>query len=306
MKYVISVLVTAAFLPLSLYSSEPSAFGAGDLDSPSPYGLTKSEKVILENKKKLDGLSQKTSSVDNKIDSLRERVDGFQTIVETVSKTTNQNTLDINTLLQNSKDNSIAQSERNQKIDTLIKSNSDNIEKLRLLITDMSAVVDTINKNYVSKEEFNNLVKDINDLKSLLGTQLKTPSKPIHVNSDSMTTTQIYSKAESYYKAKEYDKAKEYYDSLISKNYKVAYANFMAGEVSYKTKNYSDAISYYKESGMRNEKASYMPSLMLHAAISMQKTKDVSTAKQFLSALIDNYPNSSEAKEAKKILSGLK
>ena len=306
MKHVLSVLVTATLLPLSLYSSEPSAFGAGDLDSSSPYGLTQNEKIVLENKKKLDGLSQRTSSVDNKRDSLRERVDGFQTLVETVSKTSNQNSIDINTLLQNSKDNSISQSERSQKIDTLIKSNSDNIEKLRSLITEMSAVVDTINKNYVSKDEFNGLVKDINDLKAVLGTQLKSSAKPLHVSSETMSAAQIYTNAENSYKAKEYDKAKEYYVLLISKNHKAAYANYMAGEISYKTKNYADAISYYKESGMRNEKAVYMPSLMLHTAISMQKTKETSTAKQFLNALVENYPTAPETKEAKKILSGLK
>ena len=77
-------------------------------------------------------------------------------------------------------------------------------------------------------------------------------------------------------------------------------------KVSYKTKNYSDAISYYKESGTRNETATYMPTLMLHTAVAMQKTKDNDTAKKFLGALITNYPKSSEAKDAKKILSSLK
>ncbi len=306
MKHVLSVLVTATLLPLSLYSSEPSAFGAGDLDSPSPYGLTKNEKIVLENKKKLENLTQKTASVDNKIDALRERVDGFQTVVETVAKTANQNTLDINNLLQNSKENAISQSERNQKIDDLIKSNSENIEKLRVLLTDMSVVVDVINKNYVSKDEFNNLVKDINDLKSLLGSQLKPSPKPLHVSTDSMSVAQIYSQAETSYKAKEYDKAQEYYAVLLTKNYKSAYVNYMLGEISYKNKVYTDAITYYKESGARNEKASYMPSLLLHTGISMQKIKDASGAKQFLSALVENYSATVEAKEAKKILSRLK
>ncbi len=307
MKRALSFIVFASLLPISLFSSEPSAFGAGDLDSPSPYGLTQSEKVVLENKQKLDGLRQKTSSVDNKIDSLRERVDGFQTVVEGISKTSHQNSLDIQTLLSNSKEGSESKDARSQKIDQLIKTNSDNLEKLKLLMTDMSTVVDTINKNYVSKEEYNSLVKDVNDMKSLLGSKVKpSAAKSSGESLDSMGTVKVYSKAEGYYKSKDYDKAKECYDYLISKNYKAAYSNYMAGEVSYKTKNYSDAISYYKESGTRNETATYMPTLMLHTAIAMQKTKDNDTAKKFLSALITNYPKSSEAKDAKKILSSLK
>lgn len=306
MKHALSFIVFASLLPISLFSSEPSAFGAGDLDSPSPYGLTQSEKVILENKQKLDGLRQKTSSVDNKIDSLRERVDGFQTVVEGISKTSHQNTLDIQTLLQNSKESSDSKDARNQKIDQLIKINSDNIEKLRTLMTDMSAVVDTINKNYVSKDDYNNLAKDVNDIKSMLGSKTKVSSKSSADSLDSMSNAKIYSKAESYYKSKEYNKAKEYYDNLISKHYKVAYSNYIAGEISYKSKKYTDAISYFKESGTQNEKASYMPTLMLHTAIAMQKTKDNETAKKFLNALVQNYPKSSEAKDANKILSKLK
>ncbi|MEA3228888.1 MAG: hypothetical protein U9P38_07440, partial [Campylobacterota bacterium] len=44
------LVVTVPFL---LYSAEPSAFGAGNLDNPNPYGLTDSEKVLLENKNNL-------------------------------------------------------------------------------------------------------------------------------------------------------------------------------------------------------------------------------------------------------------
>lgn len=306
MKHVLFILVTATFLPWSLYGSEPSAFGAGDLDSPSPYGLTKNEKIVLENKKKLEGLSQKTFTVNSKIDALRERVDGFQTVVETVVKTSNQNSLDLNALLQNSKENAISQGERNQKIDDLIKSNSENIEKIRVLLTEMSSVVDVINKNYVSKDEFNNLVKEINDLKSLLGSKFQTASKPLHASTESMSVTQIFANAETSYKAKEYEKAKEYYAALLEKNYKGAYVNYMLGEISYKNKAYENAIAYYKESGVRVEKASYMPSLILHTALCMQKTKDLSGAKQFFSALVESYPKTAEAKEAKKILSRLK
>jgi TolA-binding protein len=312
MKRTILSIVVATLLPASLLSAEPSAFGAGDLDSANPYGLTKSEKVLLENKQKLAGLSEKTLTVDNKIDSLRERVDGFQSVVETISKTSHQNSLDVKTLLQTNKESLNYQNDRNNKIDQLIKANSENIDKLKTLLSDISTTLDTINKNYVSKDEYNNLVKDVNDMKSLLGSKVKTSASSSSKSSssetdlDSLGNTKVLARAEEHFKNKEFSKAKEHFDFLISKNYKVAYANYMAGESSYKLKKYSDAISYYKDSGIKNEKASYMPTLMLHTAISMQKTKDNENAKKFLNAIVEGYSGTSEAKEAKKILSSLK
>lgn len=308
-KRTLPFIVVAVLFPVSLLSAEPSAFGAGDLDSTNPYGLTKSEKVLLENKQKLAGLSEKTLTVDSKIDSLRERVDGFQSVVETISKTSNQNSLDVKALLEANKESLNYQNDRNTKIDQLIKTNSDNIEKLKTLLSDISTTLDTINKSYVSKNEYNNLVKDVNDMKTLLGSKVKVISKSSSNNVsdlDSLGNSKVLIKADDYFRSKEYSKSKEYFDYLISKNYKVPYANYMAGESSYKTKNYIDAISYYKESGMKNEKASYMPTLLLHASIAMSKTKDNENAKKFLEVLISNYSKSSEAIEAKKLLSSLK
>ena len=306
MKRNIPLLVIAAILPLSLFSSEPSAFGAGDLDSASPYGLTKSEKAIYDNKQKLAGLNKKTLSVDNKIDSLRERVDGFQTVLEGMAEQSHKNSSDINTLLQSSKDSSIAQNDRNEKIDAAVKTNAENIEKLKLLITEMSTLIDSINANYVSKDEFNNLVKEINELKKIMGSQLKSSSKSGSSGLDSMSTSVVYNKAYEYYKSKNYTKAIEYYSYLISKKYKPAYSNYMVGEMNYKRKNYAEAIAYFKQSATLYSKASYMPELMLHSAVSMQKTGDSANAKKFLNAIISQYPKTSEAADAKKILTSLK
>lgn len=297
----IRLILIAAFLPISLLSSEPSAFGAGDLDSASPYGLTTSEKAIFNNKQKLESLNKKTSSVDTKVDSLRERIDGFQTVIESIAAKSHQNSSDLNML----KDFSVSQKERNNKIDALMQANAENIDKLKLLITEMSTLVDTINKNYVSKDEFNDLVKDINEFKKLVGSQIKS-SKSSSTSLDSISLSTVYNKAESYYKSKNYAKAIEYFSYLVAKKYKPAYSNYMIGESHYKTQHYGEAIAYFKESATLYSKASYMPNLMLHTAVSMQKTNDISNAKKFFSALIASYPKTAEAKDAKKILSSLK
>mgnify|MGYP000629728450 CR=1 FL=1 len=43
-KTLIALLSSVVFL----FGAEPSAFKAGDLDNPNPYGLTSAEKKILE------------------------------------------------------------------------------------------------------------------------------------------------------------------------------------------------------------------------------------------------------------------
>jgi hypothetical protein len=47
MNRIYLVALFAAIVPFNLISAEPSAFGAGNLETSQPYGLTSSEKVIL-------------------------------------------------------------------------------------------------------------------------------------------------------------------------------------------------------------------------------------------------------------------
>ena len=76
----------------------------------------------------------------------------------------------------------------------------------------------------------------------------------------------------------------------------------MIGEMNYKRKNYSEAISYFKKSSSLYSKASYMPNLMLHTAISMEKTGDSAHAKAFFGAIVSQYPDSAEASKANDYL----
>ena len=80
----------------------------------------------------------------------------------------------------------------------------------------------------------------------------------------------------------------------------------MIGQMKFKRKNYSEAISYYKKSAALYSKASYMPDLMLNTAISMEKTKDKKNARAFYNGVIAKYPDSSQAKSAKKHLQSMK
>jgi hypothetical protein len=59
----------------------------------------------------------------------------------------------------------------------------------------------------------------------------------------------------------------------------------MIGETLFERNAYKEAIGYYKESASRNEKALYMPTLLLHSGISMEKTGEIKRyGKSFLSS----------------------
>jgi len=55
MKRLLPILLTGAAL-FAAPPQEPSAFGAGNLDNPNPYGLSDDEKHILQNKQAIEAL----------------------------------------------------------------------------------------------------------------------------------------------------------------------------------------------------------------------------------------------------------
>ncbi len=289
----------AIFLPLFLAGAEPSAFGAGDLNVPEPYGLTSTEEVLLQNKKNLKKVVVKTNNQANEVDSLRERIDGIQSIIESISVASRKNKLSIKELNKKNEEELKNSSEFDKRFTEAVELNTQEIQKINLMLSEMSKLVDTINTTYVTKDEFNLLVNDLNKFKILVAKELKNNAKPKRSKLDSMPNGDVATKAKQYYDKKLYTKALEYYKHLIKKKYKPARGHYMVGEIYYYRKDYANAIAYFKKSASLYSKASYMPVLMLHTAISMDRTGDKKNAKTFYNAVISKYPNSPSAKIAK-------
>jgi TolA-binding protein len=300
MKKSILVVAFTTAVPLLLLSAEPSAFGAGDLNNPEPYGLTSNEKVILETKQKLHTIAVKSNNQANEVDSLRERLDGLQSIIESLSRKSHNNKINLQKLEEENSLKNQNTNEYEKRLSDVVEKNTQAIEKTKTIVSEMTKLVDQMNKDYVTKAEFNSLVKDVNKFKELMAKELKhaTPSK----STSKKSSADLYDEAKKMYAKKYYTKAIENYETLIKRNYKPAYAHYMIGEMNYRRKNYANALSYFKKSTALYSKASYMPTLMLHSAISMEKTGDKKHAKAFYKAVVSKYPNSQEAKEAKKYL----
>lgn len=303
-RIIVALLVT--FVPLLLSASEPSAFGAGNLNKETPYGLTPSEEIILQNKKNLKKVLTSTSNQANQVDSLRERIDGLQSIVESMGIKAHENKRSIATLVEQEKKSLENADLFEKRVLEIVESNSQSIEQIKSALSELSKSVDKIQSTYVQKEEFNALIDDVNEFKKLVSKELesrtKIQSKQEKSPLESMASADVYNQAKAFYDKKYYTDAITYYKHLIEKNYKPAYSHYMIGNMYYKRKNYADAIAYFKKSASLYSKASYMPELMLYTAISMQETGDLSNAKSFYNGLLAKYPNSTEAKEAKKRL----
>jgi len=143
-----------------LLASEPSVFGAGDLNNPNPYGLTNEEKLILENKKEIQGIAHKNNLQNAKVESVSERLDGMQAIIEGLGQSLNDQRI----ALQKMKESVESDQNSSGVLDALTKqssANSENITQLKGLVEELSRTVDGINASYVTKEEFSALIKQL-------------------------------------------------------------------------------------------------------------------------------------------------
>lgn len=288
-----SLVLISFLLSTALTASEPSVFGAGDLNNPNPYGLTHEEKLILENKKEIQTVIQKNSAQNAKVETVSERLDGMQGIIEGLGQRANEQALALQKLQEKmDSENNTSNSGDLQK---QLAANTENIAQFKGLLEELSRVVDDINGNYVTKEQFSALIK-----------QLKVTPPESSVSPATMSNSALEKEANRLFGQKQYSDAQKYFEQMVQKKHKVSEALFMIGETYFERKNYKEAVANYKESAARNEKALYMPTLLLHAGMSMEKTGDSATAKAFYQATVSKYSGTGAAKEAQERLSKLK
>ena len=289
-------------LPFTLFAGEPSAFGAGDLDSANPYGLTKAEQKILQNNKTLKQNNRKLNSNKSEIESLRERIDGLQSVLESVAIKSQQNKVGLGDLSKSRENEGTSTQDRLLKLETEIAVNSANILQLKTAMQELSKLMDEQSATYATKEEVNTLVADVNTFKALVASELKNKPKR---TSSSKGSGDLATTAKKQYDNKQFDQALNSYKELVNRKYKPAYGHYMIAQCYFATNDYGKAIAHYKESANRYKKASYMPTLMLRTAYSMSKVGEKNSAKKFYNAVIAKYPGTVEAEKAERYLGQL-
>lgn len=332
-KYLLTLLVVSSSIA---GAQEVSVFDAGNLNANNPYGLNSSEKHILKNQTSINTLSSKVGDMNSLIEAINRRLEGLESTYEGDSAKLNSTTLKINELSQKigqssdlASNNSDAAEIKNVS-DQLLNMNSESekemresINTLKTAMSKISSLVNKINSDYVSSAELEKNMQqfitreEFEALKKSTGvkTSQVTPSKTTENKSSSIEEikkdltaddkVKLLNDAKKDFDAKNYNSALPKYEKLVEVNYKPAEGNYYLGEMWYIRKKYDLAISHFKKSAVLYDKAAYMPTLLLHSAISFENTKDKDNAKSFYSTLIDLYPDSSEAKIAKKNLTKL-
>ena len=285
------ILALIVLIPIVVFSAEPSVYGAGNLDSENPYGLSASEKKIVQNSKNVKSLEKQIKMMQLNYNQLQEKLDGTRSVTESISNKIGKIDSKINDVVGNDNNKSITLENLQSEIDNLKQQLSDNItlqnenqNKIKSVLAELSSLIDSINTNYVSKDEFNKFVKKSSSKKSMSG----------------KNGAQLLREAEKFLKNKSYENAAIRYKKLVDIRYKPARSNFKLGEISYYQKKYNHAIVYYKKSIALYDKAAYIPTLLYHTGISLSKLKKNREASSFFNALKSNYPTSKEAKSLKK------
>ncbi|MGB3751570.1 MAG: tetratricopeptide repeat protein [Arcobacteraceae bacterium] len=297
--------------------AETSMFGAGNLNSANPYGLSQAEEVIVKNKKIVAKNEQKIKKTTSEIQELNERVGGVESLLEGESLKLNKTFISLNKHIDDyklhteiSKNNINKNSDKivtiERQIDTdlenmksLINQNTKNMKTLQKSFDKITHLVNDINSKYVTKKEFDKLI-------SLLDKKLvqpkSTPKKCTQSKKidSSKSSAVLLDEAKVFFKKDYFTNALPIFEDLISRNYKPAESNFYVGEIKYYRKKYKDALHYFKTSMTLYDKASYLPKLLLHSAISFEELGDNENAQNFYNTIIDIYPESNEAKEASK------
>lgn len=258
-KIVLLGIVSMASL---LYAYEPSVYGAGNIESATPYGLTQTEQAVLENKKTLQMLY-------NKVTEQQRKIDGLSTVIEGQNKEILA--LKEQVAMNNSRSSGQEAEENNQTY---------------ALLLEMGTVIDNISNTYVTQDE----------LKQALTGSKPEVSLGASVGSNSADT---YRKAVQLFSKRSYQAAKEHFETMLADNYKPAATNYYLGEVAYYTHQYMDAVNYYKTSASLYDKAGYMDVLYLHTAISLEKSGETEQANSFYDHVIATYPNKKSASIAK-------
>ena len=187
------------------------------------------------------------------------------------------------------------------------------------LLHELGMMIDEINGKYVSKSDLVNILASsgitLNNQtsktfkKKSIKSKLKSKKEGKSGNTDdtveTKNTANLYSEGVRFFVKKRYDEAKKRFILTDEEGYKPAASNYYLGEVAYYTKKYEDAIFYFKKSAGLYEKASYIDVLLLHTAISLEKTGEKAQARAFYENIIENYEDKKTARIAHKKLEKL-
>jgi len=272
-KY-IGTLVLPLLISTTVLFAEPSVYGFSTANS--GQGNYSDENIISSNRKTI-------ASLKRQLNQQNERIDGLTSIIEGLSA-------------------SIAQ----LRGAGTQYSSSDGGDENTALLRELGTMIDKINNDYVSKDELREALKG--DYKPSSKNIAKNETSQVEETQESLQTketSKLYSEGVRLFANKRYDEAKKRFDITDIKGYKPAASNYYLGEIGYYTKQYEDAIFYFKKSAGLHDGATYIDTLLLHTAVSLERSGDKDQARAFYENIISNYAGKRSADIAKEKLKRL-
>ena len=301
MKFIFSFILLFSVI----FAEEPSVF---EMQS----SVTKKE--IEELKRINDQQSDRILKLENQIKQLEISLEGLKSIYEGSSSSLK----DLNDKINSFGNNSNVDDALNSVKEDVVK-NTNNIQMLKDSIDSYVKQIQELITNEMHNKQQNNIDSNktspnsnTNIIKKIIDNNATNPNgnKDIIDNSneniifdkDTTRRSEIFKEARSLTYSKKFDEAIARYKWFIEINYKKAESSYMLGNIAYEQNRYKDAVYYYKESAILDDKAKYMPRLLLNSANSFRVLNDKDNSQNFYNALIDLFPESVEAKEAKKYI----
>jgi len=293
--------------------AEIDPFKAGDLNSPSPYGLTPTEKAILKNKKDIkknsilikklqkaleklkSKITRKFIEYDDKISNLQTKYVAFNSLLNEIGIIKSR----IDKLDRKLKEVNLTALNKRIKIlekeNKLLKKENETLKKENVILK--KAFGEFVNIQNQNIQNLNNSIELIlKELKELKEMRLRKP----------LNLKEAIEKAKAYFFGNQLNKAKELFLYTLENDYLPATSSYYLGEIGFKQKNYKEAIFYYKKSiKLYPKKTSFTTKLLYHTGISFLKLNQKEKAKLTFQKLINDFPNSKFAKLAKKELEKL-
>lgn len=280
-KIILIGVVTGVSL---LLANEPSVYGAGNIDSSSPYGLTTTEQNVLNNRKQVQKLLNQVSEHQSRIAGLTTVVDGL-----------NNQVLDLKEQLKESRKAESKRDEASAKLE-------EDYKKSYTLLLELGKMIDQINNNYLTKNDLSIFQNDNSNNMIIDGRSYTDTTQQPENQHYGLDISDIYREGVELFSHKSYFAAADKFRQSIAQNYKLAPSSYYLGEIAYFTNDYYSAISYYKKSASIYDKASYMKILYLHTALSLSKTGQHDQARGFFKYVLDNYPGTKSAEIAQNNL----
>ena len=308
-----TILFSMVLLPIVALSNEPSAFGTSDFSSTTTSSQTNSyNNSISVSDRKVNQAPIKATSLESSSSSSRDITANSSSSSEQYEVM--RSLLDSYASKIAKQDERMRQQEEEMKklrdyVEESRKIQADNQEKIKAVVGELGTLIDSINKNYVPKEKFDQLANEVRGGKATKSTATSAPAETKEAATPAKTfsakelstkdSATLLKDADEYYDKKSYTEAQTLYKELLNRNYKPAKINYNLGEIAYSQKSYSSAIEYYKASIALFDKAAYTPTLLYHTGSSFEKLGKLKEAQGFYKALKDSYPDSPEAKKIK-------